>query len=371
MKKFLLASAALGLAAALNAPAAFADILMGVAGPVSGQVAVIGEQMKRGVEMAVKDINAGGGINGEKLVAEIGDDGCDPKQAVAVANQLAGKAVKGVIGHYCSSSSIPASKVYEEEGIMMISPASTNPVLTDEGGWNVMRACGRDDAQGTVAGKYIAATYKGKNVAIIDDKSAYGKGLADETRKAMNADGLKEVLNESITAGEKDFSALVSKMKAANIDVVYFGAYHTDIGLILRQMRDQGLMAQGISGDANNTEELAQIAGKASDGFIFTFAPDARNLPSAAPAVKSFKDAGFEPEGFTLVTYASVQAYAAAIKATGSTEGKKLAEWLRAGNPVETIIGTLTFNEKGDLKDPKYVFYKFQDGKFAEDPGIK
>ena len=173
---------------------------------------------------------------------EIGDDACDPKQAVAVANQLAGKGVAVVAGHFCSGSSIPASKVYSEKGIIQISPASTNPKFTDERpGPGIMRVCGRDDQQGAVAGAFLAKQFKDKNVAIVDDKSTYGKGLADETRKFMNAAGKTEVLNDSYNAGEKDYSALVTKLKAANIDVLYVGGYHTEAGLIVRQMRDQGM----------------------------------------------------------------------------------------------------------------------------------
>src|SRR5689334_4363051 len=213
MKKLILSGVALSFAAALNASTALADITIATVGPITGSLAALGEQYKRGAEMAVADINAAGGVNGEKLVLEIGDDACDPKQAVNVANQLASKGVKFVAGHFCSGSSIPASKVYEEEGILQITPASTNPKFTEEGGWNVARVCGRDDAQGKVAGAFLAKMYAGKKVAIVDDKSAYGKGLADETRKAMNAAGLKEVLNESVNAGEKDYSALVSKLK--------------------------------------------------------------------------------------------------------------------------------------------------------------
>ena len=196
MKKFLLSGVALGLRRR-----AFRHLVAGRhlgrrCGPITGQFAAFGEQLKKGAEKAVADINAAGGVNGEKLVLEIGDDACDPKQAVNVANQMVAKGVKFMAGHFCSGSSIPASKVYEEEGILQISPASTNPSFTDEGGWNVARVCGRDDAQGIVAGDFLAKNYAGKKVAIIDDKSAYGKGLADETRKALNAAGLTEAMNE-------------------------------------------------------------------------------------------------------------------------------------------------------------------------------
>ncbi|MFZ5676072.1 MAG: branched-chain amino acid ABC transporter substrate-binding protein [Pseudomonadota bacterium] len=368
MKKFVLSGLAVGFAATLAASTAWADITIAVAGPITGQYAAFGEQMKRGAEMAVADINAAGGVNGEKLVLEVGDDACDPKQAVAVANQLASKGVKFVAGHFCSSSSIPASKVYEEESVLQISPASTNPKLTDEGGWNVARVCGRDDAQGVVAGGFLAKNYKDKKIAIIDDKTAYGKGLADETRKALNAAGVKETMNEAYTAGEKDYTALVSKLKEAAIDVVYVGGYHTEGGLILRQLREQGSQALMVSGDAFVTDEFWTITGPAGEGTIMTFAPDPQKFESAKAVVEKFKAAGYNPEGYTLYTYAAVQAYAQGVTAAGGADdNKKIAEWLRAGNTLKTVLGDLSLNEKGDIKDAKYVWYKWHDGKYAED----
>ena len=212
-----------------------------VVGPFTGAVASIGEQIKRGAEMAVADINAAGGVLGKPLELLVGDDACDPKQAVAVANQMAKGGVKFIDGHFCSGSSIPASAVYNEEGILQISPGSTNPKLTEQGFRNVFRVCGRDDQQGAVAGAYLAAHYKTGNIAILNDKSAYGKGLADEAKRTLNGAGIQEKINEAYTAGEKDFSALVSKLKQEQIDVVFIGGYHTEAGLITRQMRDQGL----------------------------------------------------------------------------------------------------------------------------------
>ncbi len=366
MKKILLAGAAFGLVAALNAGAALADIEVAFVGPITGQVAALGEQGNQGAKRAVEDINAAGGINGEKLVLEIGDDACDPKQAVNVANQMASKGVKFVAGHLCSGASIPASKVYEDEGILMITPASTNPKLTDDGGWNVARVCGRDDAQGKVAGDYIAKAYAGKKVAIIDDKGAYGKGLADEARKAMNAGGLKEVMDESINAGEKDYSALVSKLKDAGVEAIYYGGYHPEAGLILKQMSEQGLNAKMYSADGMNTAELWAIAGPSATNLFFTFAPDPRKNPAANAIVEEFKKGGYDPEGFTLYTYATFQLYKAAAEATKSTDGEKIAQWLRAGNPVETVIGEIKLNPKGDVTNPSYVWYTFKDGNYTE-----
>ncbi|MEC9454356.1 MAG: branched-chain amino acid ABC transporter substrate-binding protein, partial [Pseudomonadota bacterium] len=245
----LIAAAATAIAISFCASAAKADINIATAGPMTGQYASFGAQMKAGADMAVADINAAGGVLGQQLSLSIGDDACDPKQAVAVANQMVNKGVVFMAGHFCSGSSIPASSVYSEEGVLQISPASTNPKLTDEGDDNVFRVCGRDDQQGEVAGAFLADKFGAKNIAIVHDKTAYGKGLADETRKALISNGVTETMYEAYTAGEKDYSALVSKLKKNKIDVLYVGGYHTEAGLIVRQMRAQGMSTKLISGD--------------------------------------------------------------------------------------------------------------------------
>jgi branched-chain amino acid transport system substrate-binding protein len=341
-------------------------IPVAVVGPVTGQYASFGAQMKDGGEMAVADINAAGGVLGKKLDLKIGDDACDPKQAVAVANQMAGADVKLVAGHYCSGSSIPASKVYAESDLVQISPASTNPTFTDNrAGPNIYRVCGRDDQQGGIAGKYLAANFADKNIAFVDDKTAYGKGLAEETRKAMNAAGKKEVMDESITAGEKDYSALVSKLKQADIDVVYFGGYHTEAGLIIRQMRDQGMDTILMGGDALITQEFWSITGDAGEGTLMTFSPDPRKNPAAAEVVKRFKDKGIEPEGYVLYTYAAVQAWKQAADKAKST---KAADVVKALNDTEfdTVIGQFKFNEKGDPNLPPYAVYRWSNGTYEQ-----
>ena len=353
------------LAAALASfgSAAWSQIVIATAGPMTGQYASFGEQMRRGAEMAVADINAKGGVMGKKLVLKIGDDACDPKQAVAVANQLVSDKVVFVAGHFCSGSSIPASKVYTEEGILQISPASTNPKLTDEGGPNVFRVCGRDDQQGAVAGNYLADKFKGKKIAVIHDKTAYGKGLADETKKQLNSRGVTEAMYEAYTAGEKDYSALVSKLKGANVDVVYVGGYHTEAGLIVRQAREQGYKVQLVSGDALVTDEYWKITGAAGQGTLMTFSPDPRKAPVAAEVVKKFRAQKYEPEGYTLYTYGAIQAWAAAAGQAKSTKWKDVAGALRAGK-FSTVLGTIGFDKKGDVTAPGYVFYVWKDGKY-------
>jgi branched-chain amino acid transport system substrate-binding protein len=353
----------------LRAPGPEQSIAIALVGPLTGSIAAFGEQMKRGGEMAVADVNAKGGVLGKKLELILADDACDPKQAVAAANDVVGKKVVFVAGHFCSSSSIAASAVYNEAGVLQMTPASSNPVLTDDAakkGWNyVFRACGRDDAQGAVAGKYLADHYKGKHVAIVHDKTAYGKGIADETTKAMNAAGLKEVMYEAITQGDKDFSALVSKMKQANIDVIYFGGYQTEGGLIVRQMRDQGFKAQFIGADALSAEEFWKITGPAGEGAMMTFPPDPRKVPAAKAVVNNFIAQKYNPEGYTLYTYAAVQAFAAAADKAKSVKVDDLSKSLHCMT-IATVIGPLTWDKKGDVIDPKYVFYVWKRGTFAE-----
>ncbi len=365
MKRILATAAVLALGLGSSAARA-EDVTVGVAGPFTGSLASFGQQLKTGFEAVAKDINAAGGINGKMLKLEYGDDACDPKQAVAVANSMASKKVAAVIGHFCSGSSIPASKVYEEEGIVQISAASTNPDFTDKGGWNVHRVCGRDDAQGRVAGAFIAKKFAGKPIAILHDKSAYGKGLADQTKMAMNKAGLTEAMYEAINPGEKDYTAIVSKLKEAKVEAVYLGGYHPEGGLLQRQMREQGLNAQLMMGDSVNTKEFWTITGDTGEGMIFTFAPDPQKFPEAKAVVDAMKAAGSNPEGYTLYAYAAMQTWAAAAKATGGFDGKKIAAWLRGGNEVSTVIGKIKMDAKGDIIDPIYVWYKWSKGEYAE-----
>ncbi len=363
MKHAKTALAAVAALTAVSFGAAKADILIATAGPMTGQYATFGEQMKNGAIMAVADINAAGGVLGQKLKLLVEDDACDPKQAVAVANKAASEGVVFMAGHFCSGSSIPASKVYEEENILQISPASTNPKLTEEGGDNVFRTCGRDDQQGIVAGDYLADHFADKKIAVLHDKTAYGKGLADETKKQLNKRGIKETMYEAYTAGEKDYSALVTKMKAAGIGVVYVGGYHTEAGLIIRQAHDQGYKPQLVSGDALVTDEYWKITGKTGAGTLMTFSPDPRKNPVAAPVVKRFRDKGIEPEGYNLYTYGAIQAWAQAVEKAGKTDTDDVVKALRT-NTFETVLGNIGFNEIGDVTAPGYVFYIWEDGKY-------
>ncbi len=352
------------LATAVSGAWAADDIIIAVTGPMTGQYATFGEQMKRGAQMAVADINAKGGVLGRKLKLEVGDDACDPKQAVAVANKLANDGVVFVAGHFCSGSSIPASEVYKEENILQISPGSTNPQFTERGFKNVFRTCGRDDQQGKVAAEFIAKHYPKAKIAVLHDKTAYGKGLADETKKYLNDLGIKEALYEAYTAGEKDYSALVSKLKAAAIDIIYVGGYHTESGLIIRQAKEQGMKdARLMGGDALVTSEYWSITGPAGEGTLMTFSPDPRKNPAAKSVVEEFKKQGFEPEGYTLYTYGTIQAYAQAVEKAKTTQLDDVIKVLRS-DKFDTVLGKIGFDAKGDVTAPGYVVYEWKNGKY-------
>jgi branched-chain amino acid transport system substrate-binding protein len=342
------------------------DVTIAVAGPMTGGESAFGRQMKNGADMAVADINAAGGVLGKKLALDVEDDACDPKQARSVAEKVGGQKIPFVAGHYCSSSSIPASEAYAESNVLQITPASTNPLFTERNLWNVARVCGRDDQQGSVAGAFIAKNFKGKNIAILDDKTTYGKGLADETRKALNKLGVKEKLAESYNKGDKDFNAIVSRLKRENIDLVYVGGYHQEAGLILRQMRDQGLKTILMSGDALADKEYASITGPAGEGTLFTFGPDPRNKPTAKAVVEKFKAKNIDPEGYTLYTYAAIQVWSQAAAKAGTLDPKKVMATIRA-NAWDTVIGKLEYDAKGDIKQLDYVVYKWDNkGGYAQ-----
>ncbi|CAH0296042.1 MULTISPECIES: ABC transporter substrate-binding protein [Pseudomonas] len=362
---------ALAVTAAMGVSAfAHADFKIGVAGPMTGANAAFGEQYMKGAQAAADEINAKGGVNGEKIVLVKGDDACEPKQAVAVANRFVDQdKVNAVVGHFCSSSTIPASEVYGDADIMAITPGSTNPAVTERGLNAMFRMCGRDDQQGVVAGDYIVDVLKGKKVVVLHDKDTYGQGLADATKAQLAKRGVTPVLYEGLTRGEKDFSAVVTKIRAAGADVVYFGGLHPEAGPLVRQLREQGLKdVKFMSDDGIVTDELVTTAGGAQyvDGVYMTFGADPRLLPDSKSVVDAFRAKGTEPEGYTLYAYASVQTLAAAFNGAKSNKTDAAAEWLKA-NPVQTVMGKKEWDKKGDLKISDYVVYQWdKDGKYHQ-----
>src|ERR1041385_3185230 len=356
MKKLTTLGLALG-AAIVFAGTAQAQIKMGVAGPLTGPNAAFGAQLKNGTDQAVADINAAGGIMGQKIAVSYGDDVSDPKQGVSVANKFAGDGIKFVIGHFNSGVTMPASEAYQESGILEITPSATNPKITERGLWNIFRTCGRDDQQGAVASAWIIKNMKGKKVAIVHDKTTYGQGLADETKKGLNKGGSKEVMYEGVNLGEKDFSALVSKIKASGADLVYWGGLHTEGGLIVRQMRDQGVKAVLMGGDGITTDEFATVGGPGVEGTLMTFPPDPRKRAEAKTIVEKFRANKFEPEAYTLYSYAAVEIIKQAAESAKSLDPKTVAEKMHSGMKFKTVIGDIAYDKKGDITRPDYVMY--------------
>lgn len=342
-----------------------ADISIAVVGAMTGPYASTGEQFRRGAELAVANINKAGGIKGEQVKLVVADDACDPKQAVAVANKLASAGVKYVVGHMCSGSSIPASDVYHEEGMVQITPGSTNPSLTDKGYPLLFRTCYRDDQSAKFVAGVVAGEIAGKKLAILNDRSAYGKGFAAEARSALTAKGIAPVLDDAITAGEKDYAAIVSKLKQAGVTLVVFGGYHTEAGLILRQAADQGLKLQLIGGDALTTPEFWSIAGERGEGARFVWNPDARNLPSAKAVVEQLRAQNYEPEGYTINTYVAFEILAQALASVDKPTPAKVAAAMHQQS-FQTINGTISLDAKGDLKNPGFAMYVWSKGRYKE-----
>lgn len=352
-----------------EAHASLADIVIATSGPITGRYAPVGEQMRRGVEMAVADLNAKGGVLGQKVKLLIFDDECDPKQAVAVAKKVVKAGAVFMAGHFCSGSSIAALPVYTKARILQISPSSTSRELTEMGADNVFRVSGRNDQQGFVAGNYLAKVYKGKKVAIIHNNTPYGKDLAIQTKGYMNAAGLGENMYLSYPVGKADHSAIISKLKDAKVDAIYYSGYYPDVGSMIRQAYGMGYKAQFISGDAIATKEFWKITGRSGEGTIMTFHPDPRHGKAASTVVNKFRAQKYEPEGYTLFSYAAVQAWAAAVKNAGSTELAKVVSSLRS-QKFSTVLGKISFDAKGDVIPAIYKMYKWRAGVYAEATGV-
>ncbi|MBX9913078.1 MAG: branched-chain amino acid ABC transporter substrate-binding protein [Pseudomonadaceae bacterium] len=360
---------AITMASAASYSVAADSIKIALAGPVTGAVAQYGEMQFVGAKMAIEQINKAGGVNGAMLEGVVYDDACDPKQAVAVANKVVNDEVKFVVGHLCSSSSQPASDIYEDEGIIMVTPASTSPELTSRGYQLVFRTIGLDSLQGPTAGNYIADVVKPKTIAVIHDKQQYGEGIATAVKQTVESKGLKVAVFEGINAGDKDFSSLISKLKQAKVDFVYYGGYHPELGLILRQSGEKGLQARFMGPEGVGNKDLSAIAGPASENLLVTLPKAFDQDPKNQALVAAFKAKKEDPSGpFVFPSYAAVQVIADGIKQAGSADTAKVAAALRA-NSFETPTGALAFDAKGDLKDFSFVVYNWhQDASKTEAP---
>lgn len=359
--RHLFAAAALAIALASQTEA---EVLIGVAGPMSGKLAWTGTQLRRGAEMAVANINAAGGVLGQQVRLIVADDFCDPRQALAAAEKLVADGAVFVIGHYCSGASIPASKIYAAAGVLQISPSSTNPMLTEQGHANVFRVCSRDDAQGLKAGNYLADHWGERKIAILHDNTTYGKGLADETKKQLNKRGVTEAVYQSYTPGKDDYSVEVAALHTADIAVLYLGGYHTEAALMVRAARDRAYPVQLISGDDTATEAFGIIAGPAAEGTLFTFVADPRRNTEAAEVVERFRAENFEPDSWTLHSYGAAEIWAQAVTKANSLDLQAVIAALRE-DQFDTVLGQIDFDEKGDLTVQSWVWYVWKSGEYV------
>jgi branched-chain amino acid transport system substrate-binding protein len=364
MRRILWSVSAAAVLTAMHISAATAEILIGMAGALTGPNAYQGEQQQQGVELAVADLNAAGGVLGQQLRLISVDDACDSGQAIAAAHRLVAARVSFVVGHQCSSASIPAAEIYDRAKIIQMTPASTNPRLTEEGRANVFRICGRDDQQGAIAGDFLVARWPNSKIAIVSDGSVYGKGLAEETRRQLTKHGVAETLNEDLIPGQSDYSPLVAKLQAAGVEVAYFGGYYREAALLVRSAHEQGYKMQLVSGDGIASEAFAQVTGEAGEGTLFTSFRDPRRSSVAEPVVARLRQQGFEPEGYTLYSYGAVQAGAQAATKAGSVELKAVIAALRTGE-FATILGPISFDQKGDVRQPGFEWFIWRGNKYV------
>ena len=336
---------------------------------MSGPFAVMGQQMRRGASMAVDDINAQGGIVCRKIELEVADDKGDGKVAEAVAKKLAKTGTQFVVGHYNSGPSIYASEIYAKTGVLIISPASTNPSFTERDPkirdpkiksknlWNTFRTAGRDDIQGRLAGEYIAKAFSGRNAAVLSDGTPYGDGLANKAKAALKAAGQPEQLLSKIKVGQKDMSRLISSMNEKKIDVVFFGGLAGEMATLVRQSNEAGFKPQFIAGDGIYTGDFPHAAGPGVEGTMFAFSLEDRGHADAKSVVERFRAQGFEPEAYTLKAYAAVQVVAKGIEVAGKSDPKAVAKAIRKGAPIPTVLGSLTFDANGDRREPDVAWY--------------
>lgn len=349
----------------VQAPVNDGRLHVAVAGPMSGQYGMFGQELRQGTEQAVADLNAAGGLLGRQLAVDVLDDQCEPEKATRVARDAAARGVAMVVGHFCSSTSIPASDVYEQANIVQITPASTNPALTERGRRKVFRVVGRDDQQGRFAADYVTDRRLGQRIVVVNDGSGYGSTLADSFSEQLRELGRPATAAISIRQGASGYPRLIQELKDAGADLVYFGGYHIEAARILRDAAGSGLKIRLVGGDALVDNAFWTEAGSAGEGTLMTFAADPRGLPTAQEAVQRFRSRNVEPEGYTLYAYAAVQVWAEAVRRAGKTDAEAVAAQLRDGT-YPTVLGTLRFNAKGDLASaPSFVMYRWQGGRYG------
>jgi branched-chain amino acid transport system substrate-binding protein len=358
--------AAWGMMAASSAAPAHSEIVVAVTGPTTGRYAVYGAAMLAGAQLAVEDLNRRGGVVGEKVTLKDADDACDRERAVIAARRLVSEDVRLVVGHYCESASMAAGAIYAGADVIQIIPAmSAGPLSGTKGGPNIFSLSGRAADQGQVAARFIAAHYLGKRVAILHDRTRHGLGHADSVKRALRSGAasgsVSDVLFAPLVAGEKDYGALVARLKDAGTDLVYFGGFPTEAALLVRQMRQAGLEAILMGPDVLAAQEFWELAGTAGEGTLVTHFRDAAQLAAARSIVPRLRERGVEPSPSALRSYTAVMMWAAGAARAGSPRSIDVARIFSAGHQ-ETLLGPVTFDERGEGDLPSYAVFRWRQG---------
>jgi branched-chain amino acid transport system substrate-binding protein len=363
MRQRYFCALAVMIASVVSGPVA-ADIAIGFANPLSGPNAASGGRNQAAVALAVEDLNARGGVLGQKVRLVSADDACGLEQAVTAARRLVDAGVRFVVGHMCSHSSLMAAGIYEAFDILMISPDSTHPRLTEEGRRNVFRLVGRDDRQGALAGDFLARGYRGKNIAIVHDGTVYGQGLAVQTRLRLRQLGVVEALYAAYPPGRQDYNELVARLRCRAIDVLYVGGYGPDAGAILRGARARGDDVQLVGGDAIGGEEFWAAAGKAGEGAIFSARPTIRWHADASAVRTALRARAPGPGSHGIAAYAAVELWAEAVERAGTDALAAVADELRRGR-FHTVLGRVAFDDNGDLRGAGWQMQVWSHGDYG------
>jgi branched-chain amino acid transport system substrate-binding protein len=343
-------------------------VKIGSASPLTGPQAHIGVDIRNGVQLAIEDANAANvEIGGKKVKFELvpEDDEANPTKATTVAQKLADAKVAAVVGHFNSGASIPASKIYSDAGIPQISPSSTNPKYTEQGFKTTFRVVAHDGQQGPTLARFAAKTLQAKSVAVIDDSTAYGQGLADNFEATAKSLGIKIVAREHTTDKDTDFKAILTKIKGKKPDLIMFGGIDPQAAPMIKQMKELGIKAKFIGGDGMQTPNFIKLAGDASDGAMASIPGLPKDqMPGGKAFLEKYK-AKFnqEVELFAPMGYDAVMVFIDAMKRAGSVEPAKFLPEIGKTN-YEGVIGPIAFDDKGDLKNGPITIYVVKDGKW-------
>jgi branched-chain amino acid transport system substrate-binding protein len=368
--KLNVALAGLALLAAAGSASAQEVVKIGHVGPTSGGIAHLGKDNENGARMAVDELNAKGvTIGGKKVKFELlaEDDGGDPKQGTAAAQKLVDSKVAGVVGHLNSGTSIPASKIYSDAGIPQVSPSATNPKYTRQGFKTTFRVVADDVHLGGTLGKYAAKELKGKSIAVIDDRTAYGQGVADEFEKGVKAAGGKTVAREFTNDKATDFTAILTNLKAKKPDIVFFGGMDAVAGPMIRQMKQLGIKAKFMGGDGICSGELPKLSGGAMEDSQVVCAEAGGVEGEQKKGMDEFK-ARFKTKFnadvqiYAPYVYDSVNVLVAAMEKAGSSDPAKYLPVLAKTSGYKGVTGTITFDEKGDIKNGALTMFTYKGG---------